>query len=676
MKTKYRSLREVILITTVLFHNHSVISTITRGGGALRRGVVVSAKSTNSLNARRTTTSPSKRIGRTFLSSNSYDDYNNSNNGSNKNSNNIRGLAFIPSKVNGHRPSANTATTPVNQRRQQERFFTTTSVTPTKMTGQSIGEDKASDMQRVVLVGGGHAHVQVIKALNKASRPKNMHVTLIDVQNDASYSGMVPGCVSGLYRPEDTLLHLGPLAEWSGIEFINDRVIDIDLQQNLIHLQNDGTSSSSSSSKSSTIPFDVVSLDIGSASRGLNEIPGAKEYTIPTRPISDLVRRLEAETAALKKSTMTAQTADDDDDGKFVDVVVIGGGAAGLELSMSLAGRWDPILNGNGDDDNNNGRRLRMTLLDSGSEILPYESVANRNAMKQALADRNIVVRHHSTVQRVKEHSVILNDGQELPFQYCLWATGAGAHDLAFTLGERKVDGSDGLTISSRGWIQVNEYLQSVSHPQVFAAGDCCTMEGAYGISSTPPKAGVYAVRSGPILIQNLTKYLKQQRQKQANKEKVVELTPYQPQDDFLKLVICGDGTALGFRFGIPFQGKWVFQLKDKIDRGFMDLFKVENLPSLTSEEEENDNADDDDKSQEYDTSQYDAVDVERPPKKDPYDAAELLQRTDDDVNFQEAWDVLRDMSSDEEYRQSVLSKMSLVVRESVLVKKNKINEK
>jgi selenide,water dikinase len=63
----------------------------------------------------------------------------------------------------------------------------------------------------------------------------------------------------------------------------------------------------------------------------------------------------------------------------------------------------------------------------------------------------------------------------------------------------------------------------------------------------SPPKAGVYAVRSGPILITNLVRSLIGD-----DGDNRLELVQYTPQDEFLKLLMCGDGTALGFRFGIP----------------------------------------------------------------------------------------------------------------------------
>ena len=149
--------------------------------------------------------------------------------------------------------------------------------------------------------------------------------------------------------------------------------------------------------------------------------------------------------------------------------------------------------------------------------------------------------------------------------------------------------------------------------------------------------------------------------------DKAEDLIEYVPQDDFLKLLMCGDGSALGFRFGIPLvsqsvcnhhpfgelflkrfllvqYGKWVWDLKNHIDQMFMDLFKVDRLLLET-------------KRGKYDTSQYDSL-VERHTQLNPEDAAILLQ-SDDGVDFQDAWNVLRDMIASNDYKEEVLSCIS-----------------
>ena len=473
----------------------------------------------------------------------------------------------------------------------------------------SISNSSKETKKTLVLVGGGHAHVQVIKGLNHASRPQNLDVILIDLTDHPCYSGMVPSLLSGIYSPEETLIELQPLASWSGIQFIRDRVIDIDIDSKIVI-----------TAGKQRISFDAISIDIGSTSRGLIDIPGAKKYCIPTRPISELVRRVELATITLEENPYK----------RPVNVIVVGGGAAGIELSMSILGRWKPIV---GEEN------IKVTLLNSYDGLFPDETPVNREALIHRMDERGICIVHNAKVDRVDQNSLKLESGESIEFTHCLWATGARSHALSSSLQ------SNGLAVSKAGWIKVNEYFQSISHEYVFAAGDCCTMEIPGG-SSSPPKAGVYAVRAGPILIENLTRFLSSSN----NDHKICGaadknssfLKAYVPQGDFLKLLACGDGKALGFRFGIPIYGRWVFQLKNAIDRSFMGLFKEENLPELIE-------------GQPYVTSQFDASGDDRPSPLPPIDAAILLQRTDDDVDFRQAWNILKDMAENDNYRDKVL---------------------
>ena len=478
-------------------------------------------------------------------------------------------------------------------------------------------ETSTTTRKRLVLVGGGHSHLQVIKGLNHASRPKNLDVVLIDLTDHPCYSGMVPSAVAGIYSPAETLVDLKALAEWSKIKFVQDRVIDIDVDTKTVITERGNQ----------RISFDAISIDIGSTSRGLIDVPGAKDYTIPTRPISESVRRIEIATDVLKEENNNPNKLQ-----STVNVVVVGGGAAGIELAMGVLGRWKPIVG---------EININVTLVNSFDRLFPDETPVNREALLQRMKERGISVINDAKVDRVDHNSLLLQSGERLEFTHCLWATGANCHlELASTLRQ------NGLAVSKNGWIQVNECFQSLSHPFVFAAGDCCTMEIPGGVRS-PPKAGVYAVRAGPILIENLTRFFGNNNNDDDDDYKSSFKT-YVPQKDFLKLLACGDGKALGFRFGIPIYGKWVFELKDAIDRSFMDLFKKENLPELLE-------------GQPYNTAQYD-VSVDRPSPIPSIDAAILLKRTDDDVDFRKAWNVVRDMAADDTYRDDVLQHIEVGV--------------
>ena len=416
---------------------------------------------------------------------------------------------------------------------------------------------------------------------------KNTHVSLF---------GLVKGCIARLYEPIETQIDLCGLSEWAGVNFIQDSVVSIDPSLQQISLQN-----------GPNIQYDVLSIDIGSASRGLSSIRGVKEFAIPTRPISNLISRIEKEEMILKESHCNVS--------KKIRVVVIGGGVAGIELALTMEGRWKELLR---DVD------FDVTLLNSGKGLLENEPTRCRDALQNILNAKNVQVRHECKVESIQNEMIQLTNGEYIPYSHCIWATGAEAHQLSYEMGLK------GININKDGWIRVGPTLQTVAHANVFAAGDCASIESP--AFETPPKAGVYAVRSGPILVKNISAYLKEND----------SMIDYEPQDDFLKLIACGEGKALGFRFGIPLEGKWVWELKDTIDKMFMDLFRVQIISDSDGECD-------------VDTSQYDERVVKSEPV-DPEQGAMLLQRTDDDVDFQHAWDILRHMMDDEKYKEEVLN--------------------
>ena len=173
--------------------------------------------------------------------------------------------------------------------------------------------------------------------------------------------------------------------------------------------------------------------------------------------------------------------------------------------------------------------------------------------------------------------------------------------------------------------------FRSLSHSNVFAAGDCCTIVDDR--FKAPPKAGVYAVRAGPVLIENLVRAAK------GEEEGMVE---YRPQDDFLKLIMLGDGEAVGFRFGEYIRGRWVWELKDFIDVGFMDLFDVEKIGGGGTEEGGS-------------TKDYDEHESEREKEVrvevegiDAETAGREISRTDGDVDVLRNWHILKRMMREE----------------------------
>jgi NADH dehydrogenase FAD-containing subunit len=139
-------------------------------------------------------------------------------------------------------------------------------------------------------------------------------------------------------------------------------------------------------------------------------------------------------------------------------------------------------------------------------------------------------------------------DGSNASFDALIWATGAAPQPWV---------AASGLECAEDGFVRVNAHLQSTSHLHVFAAGDIATDP-----QRKRPKAGVFAVRQGPILAENLLRYMSGG-----------DLINYQPQRDYLSLLSTGDRHAVASWYGLAWQGNWLWRWKNRIDQRFMRRF-------------------------------------------------------------------------------------------------------
>ncbi len=255
--------------------------------------------------------------------------------------------------------------------------------------------------------------------------------------------------------------------------------------------------------------------------------------------------------------------------------------------------------------------------------------------IKQVLAERNIKVETQCKVKTVEKGKVIMEDGREFTCDVPVWATGAEPQEVAIK--------SD-LDLM-KGYFRVNNFLQSSSHPNIFAGGDCITMEN-YADKGYPTKAGVYAVREGPIIAENIVNYIDDK-----------PLKEYVPQTGFLALMMTGDGMSIGSKFGICFYGKWVWKMKDFIDVSFMVLFDPSNLFKDYEKQGFKEPIDD---FQLFDESTKDTKEVIEKYKKLAYEmdvetAAKHLSCGAEEEEFHQNLQILTRMHFEEEFRNGVV---------------------
>lgn len=362
-------------------------------------------------------------------------------------------------------------------------------------------------MKRLLLLGGGHAHVHVLHALAKRALPA-AEVVLVSPFDDSIYSGMVPGWVAGHYALDACRIPVAALARAAGVRFLRSAATAIDAAVRMVTLA-DG----------STLTYDVLSIDTGSV-LPRDVIPGARVHGLPVRPMESFVAHLDEVLLAPG----------------LRDIAVIGSGAAGVELAMALQHR----LGG--------AHRVRVSLVCGASQPLEGFAPATVRKAVRALKQRHITLLP-DICTHIRDDHVLLSQGLRLACDVALLAI--GSHAPGWLRGS-------GLALDERGYISTGASLQSVSHSEVFAAGDVASRSDA-----PHAKSGVYAVRAGPPLAHNLRRFVNGQ-----------PLRSHHPPTRTLNLLSCGRKTAIATWGRWSVRGDWVWLWKDHIDRAFVERYR------------------------------------------------------------------------------------------------------
>ncbi len=214
-------------------------------------------------------------------------------------------------------------------------------------------QQRAAIAQDLVLVGGGHAHVHVLKSFGM--RPvAGVRVTLVAGDVETPYSGMLPGYVAGHYTFEECHIDLGRLARFAGARLIRDEAVGLDRAACSVLCR-----------AHPPIRWDVLSLDIGSAPRS-DDVPGAAEHAIAVKPIARFAARWEALLARAPALP-------------GLRLAVVGGGAGGVELALSAQYRLAALCGG----------AVEVTLV-TRDGLLPSHNRRVRGLFEQILAERRM----------------------------------------------------------------------------------------------------------------------------------------------------------------------------------------------------------------------------------------------------------------------------------------------
>ena len=362
-------------------------------------------------------------------------------------------------------------------------------------------------MKRLVLLGGGHAHVHVLSELAREPMP-GVQAVLATPYPRQIYSGMLPGWMAGHYTLDQCSIALEPLARAAKVELALAPAVSMNANERTVTLA-DGR----------VAEYDVLSIDTGSMF-DRDAIQGAREHGLFLRPIEHFVQLYER---------LLALPTD-----RLLNLVVIGGGAAGFEVALAVNHRF----NGAGQE------RARVCLVTGASNVLPGFSPAVRERALGVLRRARVTLLNQRCIE-VSSGQVQLDNGARLVCDVPLLALP--------TVAPGWLQGSV-LALDAQGFVSTTPTLQSASHAEVFAAGDVASRN-----DRELPRSGVFAVRAGPGLALNLRRHLAGG-----------PLQPWQPKERSLYLLSCGGRRAIASWGQLSAQGRWVWAWKDWIDRRFV----------------------------------------------------------------------------------------------------------
>ena len=362
-------------------------------------------------------------------------------------------------------------------------------------------------LRDIVLLGGGHANVQVLKRFGMRPEP-GLRLTIVAREPHSPYTGMLPGYVAGVYDWDDIHIDLAKLARFATARFIAAEATGIDAAERRVLFAD-----------RPALRYDVLSINTGG-------VPGerfASDFVTPVKPIGRFIPIWEELTA---------------DGAPPRSLGIVGAGPGGVELALAINHRYPGT---------------RCTLVDGEDEILGGFAPRARRRLEDVLRKRGVSVVTGARVTGAHAGELLAGD-TSIGVDHALWTTGVEAPAWF---------AEAGIDTDSRGFVSVNEHLQSPSHPEIFAAGDV-----AHSDAEPRPKAGVYAVRQGPVLAENLRRFATGQR-----------LHRFRAQRHAMAIVGLGTGSAVANRGKLNAAGMWVWFLKQWIDRRFMRKFN--DLPAM-----------------------------------------------------------------------------------------------
>lgn len=366
-------------------------------------------------------------------------------------------------------------------------------------------------MKKIVLLGAGHANLEVLKALTPTDTLENNYLLISPFQS-GQYSGMIPRLIMNEIQPGDLTIEHKAFAKKRNVRFIEGKADQVDLEKKELILSNGQKES-----------FDILSINIGGSPKKIEtQCPHNTVYLKPFSEFFEKWHYIQGLCSACRN----------------LNFVVVGGGAAAVETAVALKVRLK----------RNKAKSSEVHLVTRGSQLGHSYDKSISAALLKSVQDIGIKVHFDENVNTIPDKFLILKNGEKIQFDYIFVST---------PIIPSKLDVHPPPNLDSSGFFLANKKLELA--PSVFITGDCANIMGI----SNLPKSGVIAVHEGRLLEKNIRLALTGG-----------DLLDFTLAPKTLNIVVDGDNSARFIWGNISFTGKITMRLKNWIDERYMKKFR------------------------------------------------------------------------------------------------------
>lgn len=300
-------------------------------------------------------------------------------------------------------------------------------------------------MRKLLLIGAGHAHLYVLKQLER-SPLKDVEVTLLTPSEYEYHSGMFSGFAEGLYSLDEIRINARILAERAGVKWMEGAAMSIDPERKAVLTE-----------QGKMLDYDAVSFNVGSLTHGTDR-PGVLENADTIRPnyrVPEVITDIH----------------------NAVRPVVVGGGLEATEMALSLQTRRE-----------REGKEPLVWVTEGG--LLDQEVPQAGEKVEKLAREKGVKLHLFDGAEAVASKKVVTASNRKIPYDRLLWMTGPRPHQMF----------SVSLPVDEIGYLLVEETLQVKQYPSIFGIGSCASVRSYPHLS----RNGMQAVKQAPVLWENL----------------------------------------------------------------------------------------------------------------------------------------------------------------------------